>query len=243
MKKLLTTLLIIFTSFSCVDFNNDVEESKPMVEESIPMVEESKPIVEENDGTKTIQPLNNNINKGNFGLYCPNKMKVDETYDVFGLFSLNDSLKLTEDIKNIISNHTRQDIELSQNTNYTSEEIMFYDKIELILIDPTDNFKIKPIHSKNIQSIINGKVSEKWHWKVTPINLDKETQLMLYLKIYKNDIVDKTLSKTYFINIKSGNYFEKLINYIFENPTWLLTTIIIPLIVFLYKNFKKNKED
>ena len=186
------------------------------------------------------------VDSANFALYCNSVMKINKIYNVFGIFGKESLDSLKKNVEKIIEEHSTEEVNLDE-SNYTSENIIYYEKIQLKLIDPSGgDFLITPIHLNSIQVIRNNKVSEKWHWKVKPLKINSNSQLLLKLIIFDENMqIDETLSKTYTINIKnnSKHYLSQLFNYINKNPEWLLTTIIIPLIIFLYKRIKKFKKN
>lgn len=262
MKNIVIALLI-FVCFSCTTnkkeyseiisdtteiVKSEIEkmETEPILSEARPQIEASPrsanrprteameaPVYEET--RKEIIPTK----EGSFGLHCDTIMKINSIYDVFGLFTTTGDLDyITETIINDIEEHSGRRIE---QTISTYDQVEFYEIVELVLIDPTKKFEITEIHTESKQRF-RGK-DLKWHWKVKPTSVDFNSQLLLRLNIYDNDgYIDDNFSKTYRINVKSDsrNLVQQFVNYLYENPTWLLTTIIIPLVIFLYKEIKKR---
>jgi hypothetical protein len=248
MKKIIITLSIIFVCFSCTtnkkEYSEIISDTTEIVKEleSEPMSSEARPRIEAMEAPvyeetrKEIIPTNK---EGSFGLHCDTIMKINSIYDVFGLFTTSGDLDyITETIINDIEEHSGRRIE---QTISTYDQVEFYEIVELVLIDPTNKFEITKIHTESKQRF-RGK-DLKWHWKVKPTSVDFNSQLLLRLNIYDNDgYIDDNFSKTYRINVKSDsrNLVQQFVNYLYENPTWLLTTIIIPLVIFLYKEIKKR---
>lgn len=241
MKKYFQIFFILLFIFSCSIEEKDTGEVKAQ-EETIEELKE-QPREELSQAIPRKEPVRIEKRSGNFAMSCPEEMEINNVYDVIGVFSLSLSQEELESFgKNVLQEHG--DIYLDQ--TIISDSIYFYDYIELRLIDPTnDNFRIIEVHKTNKQKVYKDGVREAWHWKVLPLKVNSNAQLILSLIIYDlNNNVIENLSRTYKINIKTDkSYFiNEFINYLYKNPTWLLTTIIIPLVIFFYKQNKKIKK-
>jgi len=219
----------------------------PMESVSYQPVERMNRNVESSNAVKDVIK-NDSVSNGDVALHCPNEMKINQVYDVFGIFSKGLSVDSIESlIKGKVEEHSKNPEEILQTTSTLHRSINFYDYIELRLIDPSKTFSIEKIHEKDKQKIVNGKVGENWHWKVVANKVNPDAQLLLKVIVYdeSGDNISDSFSKTYSVKIDTSGkfYFSELLNYLYKNPTWLLTTLIIPLFVYFWKKFKEKKKE
>ena len=241
MKKYFQIFFILLFIFSCSIEEKDTGEVKAQ-EETIEELKE-QPREELSQAIPRKEPVRIEKRSGNFAMSCPEEMEINNVYDVIGVFSLSLSQEELESFaKNVLQEHS--DIYLDQ--TIISDSVFFYDYIELRLLDPTnDNFRITEVHNTGKQKVYVDGVREAWHWKVLPLRINSSAQLVLSLIIYDlDDNVVDNLSRTYKINVKTNRKFfiSEFINYLYEDPTWLLSTIIIPIVVFFYKQNKRLKK-
>lgn len=176
--------------------------------------------------------------KGTIAYSVPNEMQVGKQYVI--------KLRITKERGKEV-NRTLvlgdRDIPINDiniDSKVTIENIRVEKTMTAQLISADDVFKVTPQNTEK-QVVEDGEYTE-WGWLVTPLKSgDSYLKLIIKIRIdadgettYKDIVVfDKN------IKIKS-NINHGIKNWLSEYWQWLMTTIIIPLVVFFYRNKKKK---
>jgi hypothetical protein len=196
-------------------------------------------IPKKKNNVKIIDKVKNNVEKIGEGIIAysvPNEMIVGKYYSV--------KLRISKDsnkIKLILGDREIPINDVSVSSKITIESIRVESVMSAQLISEEVSFKIEP-KSTEFQNIEDNGYTE-WQWRITPLK-GGSNFLKLLVKVrvkneneefYKDIIVfDKN------VNVKSNALFS-FKNWINTYWQWLLSTIIIPLIIWIYK--KKKRED
>jgi hypothetical protein len=196
-------------------------------------------IPKKENNVEIIDKVKNNVEKIGEGIIAysvPNEMIVGKYYSV--------KLRISKDsnkIKLILGDREIPINDVSVSSKITIESIRVESVMSAQLISEEVSFKIEP-KSTEFQNIEDNGYTE-WQWRITPLK-GGSNFLKLLVKVrvkneneefYKDIIVfDKN------VNVKSNALFS-FKNWINTYWQWLLSTIIIPLIIWIYKN--KKRED
>jgi len=139
--------------------------------------------------------------------------------------------------KNISQEIIINSVETFSESNIHTDIIRISPIIQAKLIDPTGiNFKIVNI-TNEIQLIEKGDFT-KWEWNVTPLNKGNN-KLILTINIILNDRSKNIKVYEDFIYVYSDkSIFDIILDFFIMYWKWILSTLIIPLILFFYKKIK-----
>ena len=195
-------------------------------------------IPKKKNNVKIIDKVKNNVEKIGEGIIAysvPNEMIVGKYYSV--------KLRISKDsnkIKLILGDREIPINDVSVSSKITIESIRVESVMSAQLISEEVSFKIEP-KSTEFQNIEDNGYTE-WQWRITPLK-GGSNFLKLLVKVrvkneneefYKDIIVfDKN------VNVKSNALFS-FKNWINTYWQWLLSTIIIPLIIWIYINKKRE---
>lgn len=163
---------------------------------------------------------------GNVVYQIPDTMLVRNTYTVFARIG-----------------KTRVNIYEEINGTVRQASIPISETMEVKLIDesPSDNkmFDIT-MNNNGVQLVDTDNTYTEWSWSVTP-KRNGVSQLKIVISIIKNgNKKDLVYSDNVLVRINP----RKQIGFFFKTYwQWLLSTIIIPFIVWLYKRRKKKEEE
>lgn len=108
------------------------------------------------------------------------------------------------------------------------------------LVDPSggENFTIVPITEE--EQLIENNEFTKWEWDVTPLK-EGNNKLKLTVDIIIDDKTKNVEVYEDFIYVYSDKtWWNNFVDFMGENWKWFLSTLIIPLLIWLYKSRKKN---
>ena len=194
---------------------------------------ESKLVVKD----KTTQSINPIVNTeaGIMAYSVPEEMKVGNTYNIkLRISKENNKVQLIHGDRNIPIN------DVSVKSVVTIESVRVEPIMSAKLISQESNFEIIP-SSTEIQNIEDKGYTE-WQWLIKPLK-GGENFLKLVVKVrVKEDNQEFYKDITVFdkkISVKSNVVFTTE-SFISKYWQWIMTTIIIPLIIWFYK--KKSEE-
>jgi len=171
----------------------------------------------------------NNLSEGRIVYKIPNVMKIRSTYKVFVRISKS---KATVSIYDSLSGEVM------------TSRIPVTETMEVRLIDlSVKGKKSFEIVSDNngTQIIESGDTYTEWSWSVTPIRIGN-TKLKIVVSIIKNDN-KKDIVYEDTVEIER-DIKEQIIFFLEEYWKWIITTFILPFIVWWWKNRKKkNSKD
>ena len=180
-----------------------------------------------NIGTTKISNVNttNNVNiDGTIFYNIPDTMKFYNSYTI--------TVRITK--SHIISNMTNNLTGIIKQTIIPVTENM-----EVKLIDVNNAFTIVPNNS-GIQLIDEDSTTyTQWEWDVKPIKAGNN-KLKIIVAIIKNDSRKETVYEDTIL-VKS-NIFLSIKLFIIEYWQYLISTILLPFIIFLYNKYKENKK-
>jgi hypothetical protein len=215
MNQFIKYLLILLLSITSCD-NQNVYESYSK--------KEYEKKVQPNDTSYQ----NINIKIGDIIYTIDNEMIVGEKSIV------EMTLSFDMDIKKIIKN-----VKTFQNKNLHNEKIRMSHVMISKLIDPSgNNFIIVPITSE--RQLIEKNNYTLWKWYITPL-VKGENELILTVDIIIHDNQKTIEVFNGYINVISNDtIITNIIKFLGNNWKWLLSTLLIPLIIFFYKKEKRN---
>jgi hypothetical protein len=174
--------------------------------------------------------INNEIEVGDINYVVNDTMVIGVTTEV------NMTISHNVDIEEIIN-----DVETFNEDNVVSEEIRIAPVMRAKLIDPSGvNFRIIP--TTNEEQFLEDEEFTLWTWNVTPL-LKGDNELELVVDII---IDDRSKSIQVFDGViyvySDDSILDIIIDFINNNWTYLLSTLIIPLFLFFYKKGKNKKK-
>lgn len=169
--------------------------------------------------------------KVNIVFNIPIIMDVSNTYDIYMLLDYNKTIAV---LKERLS-----DISSIEDINFTNINVSNIVKSELIG-SKFDIVSLLPLEQAISKYNIN-----KWGWSVSP---KSDGNLPLYLVvssvIFKEHspypVVVRSYNKIVFVSVPRS---EKVKRFMTENWQWFLSTLIIPLFFFLFRNNSFNKNN
>lgn len=176
--------------------------------------------------TKVIKN-NTNLSEGRIVYKIPNVMKIRSTYKVFVRISKS---KSTLSIYDSLSGEVKTSV-------LPVTETM---EAKLIDLSPKDN-KCFDIQEQNdgVQLVENGDTYTEWSWGVTPIRL-VNSKLEIVISVIrdgnKKDIVYEDTVEV------ERDIKEQILFFLKKYWQVLMTSMIIPFVVWFYKNRKEKKE-
>lgn len=177
----------------------------------------------------TIKHIEKASDLGVIAYYVPDTMKVNVEYRA----TLRISKKCSQ---NII-------VGFSDTSLVITKEIRVGDKMEVKLIETNssvENFKITTLSSE-VQNIENDTTYTTWEWSIRPTKSGVHKLKMIVvikgdnfskdIPVYENDIY-----------IKSSPGFV-IKTFLEKNWEWIMGTLVIPFIIFLWRSRKKKEEE
>lgn len=166
---------------------------------------------------------NDDISNGRVLYQIPNKMKVGETKTVF--------LRLSR-------SNTNVEIYENLDSNFLESNIRTSSAMSVELIDPSpDDKKMFYISKTNSQIQLVDSSYTEWIWSVKAIR-SGDAKLKIVVKIASDNIVKETVYQSD-VKIKINPRYQ-ILSFIEKWWMWLITTIIIPIVTWYFKNRGKN---
>lgn len=144
-----------------------------------------------------------------------------------------------------ISENVKRDTIIEKVSTFTEENLVtntirISPVMRAKLIDPTDmNFTIISITPQ--EQLIENNEFTKWEWSVTPLNKGNH-KLKLTVDIIYGDVSKNVEVYEDFIYVYSDIPWWKItLNFIFEYWKWFVSSIFIPIGIWIYKKIRKKK--
>lgn len=130
-------------------------------------------------------------------------------------------------------------IETFTYNNIFTETIRISPLMSSKLIDPTggDNFNIVPITPE--EQIIENQQFTKWEWNVIPLKKGEHKLILIVDIIYDNNKKNIKVYEDFIYVYSKETIIDKLFNFINNYWEWIISTLIIPFIIFIYEKYKK----
>ena len=228
-------------------FDNTIDSSKDLILsdiEELPKLKPNKilltsgkeyyPPIYHDGGLKIIEVKNtkvikqsNNFSDGRIVYRIPNIMKVRSTYKVLVRISKS---KSTVSIYDSLSGEV-------MTSKIPVTETM---EVKLIDVSPKDKKYFDITDGNNaVQIIENGDTYTEWSWDVTPIHVGK-SKLKIVVSVIRND---NKKDIVYEDTVEIERDIKEQIKFFFGKYwQWIIGTLILPFIIWLYKNRKEKKE-
>lgn len=200
------------------------DDYKVKIKSTKSKTENVKPIVSINIDTLS---ESNNFDEGYISYNVPDSMVIGNTYIISLRSSKKYSIKLVEYQTNIVSTTTLEKIVTSK---YMSAKLYDYDNM----------FWIKALNTE--KQLVDSDITE-WKWAIKPLKSgNKNLKLVIILSIiddkgeHSKDI--PVFDKSIYVE---KSFIYSINNFISEYWQWLLSTLVIPLFLYLWKNSKKKE--
>lgn len=177
------------------------------------------------DNTKVVKP-SADLSEGRVVYYIPEKMKVRSTYKVTvriakskSVVSMLDSLKGTVMTSVIPVTSTME--------------------VKLVDISPSDNKAFEIVDGNSGEQIVEeGDTYTEWSWDVTPLKVGN-SKLKIVVSVIRNNnkkdvVYEDTVEVEKDVTTQIGFFLKKYWQ-------WILSTIAIPFIIWIWKSRKKKK--
>ena len=267
MRKILITLIAIMLLFSCasvkktkIDMNTSMESSKgkskffiqdapngtsepepnivpkPVIKddnkntEVVVLAYRKKKKIEVPVGPNIINVTNNRVYKntsqmGNVVYKIPNVMHVRNSYQVLVRISKSEA-NIYEDINGDVKHSVIPITETMQ--------------VNLIDDSPTDSKNFDVVKDNDsVQLVDTNGTYTQWSWNVTPLKVGTGKLKVVISVIRDGNRKDVVYSDDITIKMDLPKQISFWVNKYWQ---WIMTSIIIPFIVWLYKKFKKKEE-
>ncbi len=209
--------------FNSLDDN--VEEKRTLLETTKPLVSSKKSAIKIITVPNT-KILTTTANQGFVAYKIPTEMSIRSLYQVV--------VRISKSKINIYEN---------LNGEVRTSTIPVTETMEVKLIDPSPSDAKKfdiVADNDSIQLVENGESITQWSWNVTPIRIGKAS-----LKIMVSVITNGNKKETVYedtVSVKL-DIIKELIFLISEYWRWMISTLIIPFVIWLYRKHKKEKEE
>lgn len=161
----------------------------------------------------------------------PDSMKFDKTYEINILISKNIKANLRKEVDNVLKESV---FEKPTSLSYIESNIKSKDGIWVEIIEPDNKntFKIYPSEKvfKNLSDM------DELSWQITPIGFDDSYLMINMYNEAKPNTFDKIYTESFRIKIKY-TLKEQIIHFWEEYWQWILGTVCIPLLVWMYNKF------
>lgn len=148
----------------------------------------------------------------------------------------NSKSKILDTLKKIVQSQAAPQSNDSSIVKLDVQNVSFYKFLTIKLVDPAGTFKITAIH-ENARQEIDTLDSNRWRWTVQPVGNDETATLIMKV------IGEKpagAITKLNDINIPivihlKSSWMRNTWLFLQENPEYLLTAILIPVIAYFGK--------
>jgi len=172
---------------------------------------------------------------GSVAYYCPSKMIKDQEYFV--------TVSISKDSLQALIQEVRNEVAQQSSTNNPSEvkgdSIWLADKIKVDLICSEDYFK-KISLPQNLEQDFGSVNTLEWDWLIQPLAVNRSIPIEIHISAFnlKGDgtwVDAKQPDKYFYINVQVDprDFWDKIITMLSNDPKFLLSQIIIPIITFL----------
>lgn len=213
-----------------IEQQKQVENPKTIVKKNIKVEDKTSQIID--------NQLTENITPGTMAYSVPEEMKVGNTYNI--------KLRISKDNNKIQLINGDRDITISDTSIksiVTIESIRVEPIMSAQLVSDEKSFEIKSL-STEVQNIEESGYTE-WQWLIKPLK-GGENFLKLVVKVrVKEDGQEFYKDITVFdkkIPVKSNTIFT-VKSFLSQYWQWIMTTIIIPLIIWFYKKRSEDKKN
>jgi hypothetical protein len=191
--------------------------------------------------TDNTSDTSNNSSKGTIAYSVPKEMQVGESYQVKLRITKEKGKEINKTL--IIGEREIPIADSDIQSKVTIEHIRVERSMKASLISEDESFNITPLNTEN--QILEDESYTEWGWIVSPLESGKHyLKLIIKIKIeiegessYKDIVVfDKNIEVK--SNLKYG-----IKSWFSSYWQWLLSSIIIPLVIFLYKKRKDKKKE
>ncbi len=213
-----------------IEQQKQAENPKTIVKKNIKVEDKTSQIID--------NQLTENITPGTMAYSVPEEMKVGNTYNI--------KLRISKDNNKIQLINGDRDITISDTSIksiVTIESIRVEPIMSAQLVSDEKSFEIKSL-STEVQNIEESGYTE-WQWLIKPLK-GGENFLKLVVKVrVKEDGQEFYKDITVFdkkIPVKSNTIFT-VKSFLSQYWQWIMTTIIIPLIIWFYKKRSEDKKN
>ncbi len=213
-----------------IEQQKQVENPKTIVKKNIKVEDKTSQIID--------NQLTENITPGTMAYSVPEEMKVGNTYNI--------KLRISKDNNKIQLINGDRDITISDTSIksiVTIESIRVEPIMSAQLVSDEKSFEIKSL-STEVQNIEESGYTE-WQWLIKPLK-GGENFLKLVVKVrVKEDGQEFYKDITVFdkkIPVKSNTIFT-VKSFLSQYWQWIMTTVIIPLIIWFYKKRSEDKKN
>ncbi len=213
-----------------IEQQKQAENPKTIVKKNIKVEDKTSQIID--------NQLTENITPGTMAYSVPEEMKVGNTYNI--------KLRISKDNNKIQLINGDRDITISDTSIksiVTIESIRVEPIMSSQLVSDEKSFEIKSL-STEVQNIEESGYTE-WQWLIKPLK-GGENFLKLVVKVrVKEDGQEFYKDITVFdkkIPVKSNTIFT-VKSFLSQYWQWIMTTIIIPLIIWFYKKRSEDKKN
>lgn len=220
---MLDTAMVVESMVVLERMEHNVDEMAFSISDSRVLVEQPPLVVETIENNRTITSTNQG---GNVVYKIPTEMTVRSTYQV--------TVRISKSTVNIYEN---------LNGNVKSSIISITQTMEVKLIDssPSD-YKMFDIvqNNKGVQLIEDNEEFTQWTWDITPVR-SGTSKIKIVISIIRDGIAKETVYED--TVVVKADVTKSVPFFITKYWQWILSTLIIPIVIWYYKRKKKKDED
>jgi hypothetical protein len=177
--------------------------------------------------------------------FIPTMRKLEvKDLNVF-ISAKNKTSKVIDTLKTIVQEQSVTDPKDTTIAILDTQNIAYYKYITLDLLDPDSAFKIEKIHYSNRQEI-DSLLDNSWHWTIKALTDKSYARLIIKVGAEKTTGGVESLKNIYIpieINIESPYFWKKTYSFLNQNPEYLLSSILIPLAIFIVRRFFSKNDN
>ena len=170
------------------------------------------------------------------------EMKIGETKNIHAFISIHHSQSSMRDTIRFINNQEEPDLK-NDTVSIFTENILLFNFVYVLLIDPDSSFTITQIHDSTRQKV-NDISGNHWQWAITAKTKNEKARLILKV-VAEKETGDKETFEARTIPIiihVRTNICRQVWIFMYENPKIVLTAIFIPVIGYFGKKYFDKKK-
>lgn len=174
------------------------------------------------------------------------KRNVSEDINVY-VSIVNSGSFVKDTLMKIIAQQKNPNTHKTSADSIVTANILLYQRIKVVLIDPDSAFKIDTVYGKAWQDV-DSIGDNRWRWSVRPLTNQPSAKLVIKV-VAKTPAgaIEDIDDRTFYIKVKMTGPLQMIREwwiYLQDHPELFLTVIIIPLIAFFGKRYfdRKSKE-
>ena len=161
---------------------------------------------------------------------------IQDTMIIGVITEVNMTISKGVDIKTIIA-----DIKTFKDNNLHTDTIRIAPVMRARLVDSSNGINFIITSKTNAEQFLEIGDYTRWTWDITPLNKGKNKLSLIVDVIYENKSKSYQVYDGLIYVYSNETFFQKITKFIIKNWQYLLSSLLIPFIGFLYTRYKKKK--